>query len=190
MLLPDLIPVRQGFIENSLKNSVRELLPVVLRNTVGTSVPGNPEHRCKQNSLRISIAGKNIIRLCLINTAQRRFAVQIVYFPCTFVQYELFSIKWCFTAAHISVSFTFIFPCGEISPFLIIHLQLPAVNAGPGSSPDYVKIVKLIPQILNRCYGLHFVQGLYPRVITSSLVPVNSSLFFSFISAAPEQSGR
>ena len=159
MLLPDLIPVRQGFIENSLKNSVRELLPVVLRNTVGTSVPGNPEHRCKQNSLRISIAGKNIIRLCLINTAQRRFAVQIMYFPCTFVQYELFSIKWCFTAAHISVSFTFIFPCGEISPFLIIHLQFPAVNAGPGSSPDSVKIVKLIPQILNRCYGLHFVQG-------------------------------
>ena len=159
MLLPDLIPVRQGFIENSLKNSARELLPVVLRDTVGTSVPGNTKYRCKQNSLSISIAGKNIIRLCLINTAQRRFAVQIVYFPCTFVQYELFSIKWCFTAAHISVSFTFIFPCGEISPFLIIHLQLPSVNAGPGSSPDYVKIVKLIPQILNRCYGLHFVQG-------------------------------
>ena len=38
-------------------------------------------------------------------------------------------------------------------------------------------------------YGLHLPHGSYPSDRSSSLVPVYSSRFFSFISFAPEQSG-
>ena len=38
-------------------------------------------------------------------------------------------------------------------------------------------------------HGLHRLHGLYPREITSSLVPLKYSLFFSFMSRTLEQDG-
>ena len=63
----------------------RNLISVMLRNTVCASVPCNPQHGGEQDGFGVCIAGKNIIWIYLINTAQWRFTVKVVDLPCAFV---------------------------------------------------------------------------------------------------------
>lgn len=57
----------------------------MLRNAVRAAVPCDPQHGGKQDGFCVCIAGKNIIWIYLINTAQGRFAVKIVDLSCAFI---------------------------------------------------------------------------------------------------------
>ena len=57
----------------------------MLWDTVRASVSRDIKHGCEQYGLRIGIAGENIVCIYLINTAKRRFSVQIVDLSCAFI---------------------------------------------------------------------------------------------------------